>query len=79
MQPLHDWHLAVGVLILVVIDLVILITYNIVAGVQGSLTATRVPNRENPMDVHEVGLRAAPSNPARVCILKNHTRVHLCM
>lgn len=55
MQPLHDWHLAVGVLILVVIDLVILITYNIVAGVQGSLTATRVPNRENLMDVHGVG------------------------
>ena len=52
-QPMHDWHLAIGVLLLVLIDLVILIIYNIV--VRGNFTASRVPNRENPMDVNGVG------------------------
>ena len=40
---------------LVVVDLVILIAYNIVSGVQESLTASRVLNRENPMNVNGVG------------------------
>ena len=46
---------------LVVVDLVILIIYNIVAGIQGSLTASRVPNRENPMDINGVGCRLVAS------------------
>jgi len=52
---LKDWYLAVGVFLLVFIDLIILLTYNIVEGVQGNLTAVRVPNRENVMDVNGVG------------------------
>ena len=54
-QSLQDWHLFAGVLVLVLIDLVILIIYIIVEGVQGYLTASRVPNRENPLDETEVG------------------------
>jgi len=53
-QPLQDWHLAIGVLLLVLIDLAILILYNIVEGIQRDLTATKISNRENPMDVNEV-------------------------
>ena len=48
MQILKDWHLALGVLLLVLIDLTILLVYTTVEGVKGNLTATRVRNRENP-------------------------------
>ena len=48
--------LAIGVLMLVLIDLVILIVYCIVEGVHGSLTVARVANREDPIDVKVVGL-----------------------
>ena len=46
--------MAIGVLLLVLIDLAILILYNIVEGIQRDLTATEISNRENPMDVNEV-------------------------
>jgi len=55
MQALKDRHLALGVLMLVLTDLVILMGYTIVEGIQGNLIAQRVPNRENPMDVEGVG------------------------
>ena len=55
MQALKDQHLALGVLMLVLTDLVILLVYTIVEGIQGNLIAQRVPNRENPMDVEGVG------------------------
>jgi len=55
MQALKDRHLALGVLMLVLTDLVILLVYTIVEGIQGNLIAQRVPNRENPMDVEGVG------------------------
>jgi len=74
------------VLALLLIDLVILITYTTVAGVQGSLTVVRIPNRENPMAVHEVGLCTAPSNPVQVVGMyseKSHSsasvHVRVCM
>ena len=54
-QVLKDRHLALGVLMLVLTDLMILLVYTLVEGVQGNLIAQRVPNRENPMDVKGVG------------------------
>ena len=52
---LKDCHLAFGVLALVLVDLIILLVYTIVEGVQGNLTVIRVPNREYPMDMEGVG------------------------
>ena len=46
--------LAVGVLLLVLIDLIILIIYTAVEGARGNLSAQRVPNRENPEDISQV-------------------------
>ena len=46
--------LALGVLIFVVIDLIILITYTAVEGARGNLSAQRVPNRESPEDISGV-------------------------
>ena len=54
MQALKDWHLALGVLTLVLIDIAILLVYMSVEGAQGKHTATRVGNRENPSDVEGV-------------------------
>ena len=54
MQALKDWHLALGVLTLVLIDFAILVVYMSVEGAQGKHTATRVGNRENPSDVEGV-------------------------
>ena len=54
-QPLQDRYLALGVLVLVLVDVIILLVYTIVEGVQGNLTATRVDNRENLMNVEGVG------------------------
>ena len=55
MQILKDWHLALGVLLLVLIDLIILLVYTIVEGVQGNLTVTRVHNQENYSNIEGVG------------------------
>ena len=46
--------LALGVMLLVAIDLIILIIYTGVEGSRGNLSAQRVPNRENPEDVSGV-------------------------
>ena len=54
LQTISNWMLAVGVLLLVVIDLIILITYTAVEGARGNLSALRVLNRENPEDVSGV-------------------------
>ena len=54
MQVLKDWHLALGVLTLVLVDLTILLVYTTVEGAQGNYLATRVSNRENPRDVRGV-------------------------
>ena len=42
-------------LVLVLVDVIILLVYTTVEGVQGNLTAIRVPNRENLMNVEGVG------------------------
>ena len=54
MQALNDVHLALGVLTLVSMDVIILLVYAIVEGVQGNLTAVLVSNRENPRDIEGV-------------------------
>ena len=55
MQILKDWHLALGVLLLVLIDVIILLVYTTVEGVQGNLTAMQNPNQENPRGTKGVG------------------------
>ena len=52
---LKDYHLAFGVLALVLVDLIILLVYTIFEGIQGNLAVIRVPNREYPMDMEGVG------------------------
>ena len=54
MQVLKDWHLALGVLVLVLLDLTILLVYTVVEGAKGKHTATSVSNRENPSDIEGV-------------------------
>ena len=53
-RQLKDWHLALGVLTLVLVDLTILLVYTIMEKLQGNLRANRVPNRENPRDTEGV-------------------------
>ena len=47
-QLLKDWHLALGVLTLVLVDLTILLVYTTVEGARGRLKAIRVPSGGNP-------------------------------
>ena len=54
-QPLQDRYLALGVLVLVLVDVVILLVYTTVEGVQRNLIAILVPNRECLMNVEGVG------------------------
>jgi len=54
MQAIKDWMLLVGVALLVTFDLIILITYILVEGVRGNITAKEVINAEQPMEVDGV-------------------------
>ena len=47
MQNLHDWKLALMVLCFVVIDLVILVVFSAVEGINGTLGAERVLDKES--------------------------------
>ena len=52
---MHDWKLALIVLLLVGIDVLILGTFLVVEGVKdGGLDAVKVPDRENPMHIEGV-------------------------
>ena len=53
-QLLKDWHMALGVLTLVLADLTILLVYTVMEKLQGNLRATKVPNREYPRDTEGV-------------------------
>ena len=53
-QVLKDWMLALGVAVLVAIDIIILTTYNLVEGLRGNFVATKVSNLENPEDLSGV-------------------------
>ena len=53
MQVIRDWHLALMVLVMVVIDLIILVVYAAVEGSRGNLGAIRHVNQENPVDIEE--------------------------
>lgn len=46
MQTIHDWILALIVLLLVGIDVFILTIYTAVEGARGRLSPSRVPDRE---------------------------------
>ena len=54
MQPLQDRYLALGALVLVLVDVIILLVYTTVEGGRGNLTAIRVPNREYLINVEGV-------------------------
>ena len=54
MQKVKDRILILGVGSLVAIDLIILVTYYIVEGLQRDLVVTQVPNQENPTVVEGV-------------------------
>ena len=51
-QSMKDWKLAVGILVMVVIDLIILIPYSVMEGLDG--TVDRLENREKPYESDEV-------------------------
>ena len=53
-QNLKDLKLALGVAVLVLIDVLILVVYTIVEGPRGNLNATLVQNEENPSS--EIGV-----------------------
>ena len=53
-QAIQDYHLALFVGILVVVDVVVLITYTIVEGLQDNLGPTKTVNVENPSDIRGV-------------------------
>ena len=53
-QAVKDWKLAVGVLVLMVVDLVILITYTAIEGARGVVVVSTL-NKENPSRSEEVG------------------------
>ena len=56
LQSIQDWMLAIIVLILILIDFIILITYTTVVGsiYSGELDAKVIVNAENPKDVEGV-------------------------
>ena len=54
MQTIHDWMLAIGVLILVIIDVTILSVYSIVN--RDNLAVVSVVSEENPQDL--IGVRS---------------------
>ena len=55
-QPLQDWMLLLGVLVLVAIDVGILLVYDVVEGSRGNLGATRFPNKEHLNDLQGVSV-----------------------
>ena len=54
---LQDWHLALVVCLLVAIDCIILLLYDVIEGVNGNLVAQLEPNAENPQDITGVRTR----------------------
>ena len=56
--PVHDHHLGVAVLLMVLLDIIILLVYMAVEGTRGNLAVTQVSNRENPDDMQGVSGRS---------------------
>ena len=50
-QTIHDWILALVVLLLVGIDVIILTIFVVIEGVRGRLGAREVPDREVPESI----------------------------
>ena len=55
LQKLHDWMLALIVLMFIAIDVVILLVYDVYSATQGTLEAIRLSNRERMRE--EIGVR----------------------
>ena len=55
-QKPKDYHLALFVCGLVAVDVVILLLFTLVEGVQGNLEPSMVPNTENPSDMIGVSM-----------------------
>ena len=54
LQKIQDYHLALFVGILVIVDVVILLIYTVVEGYEGNLGPTKTVNAENPSDTRGV-------------------------
>ena len=54
MQGLKDWTLALAVVMFIIVDVIILLVFTIVDGVEGELTAKLMPNLEHPTS--EIGV-----------------------
>ena len=55
-QKPKDYHLALFVCALVAVDVVILLLFTLVEGLQGNLEPSMVPNTENPSDTIGVSM-----------------------
>ena len=63
MQLIQDWMLAVGVLILVIIDLVVLIVYTIIVLGLNLEIVERATHRENPQAIEGVSIAKHGAQP----------------
>ena len=61
-QKLKDYHLALFVCALVAVDVVILLLFTLVEGVQGNLEPSMVLNTENPSDTRGVSMMKTFTN-----------------
>ena len=58
-QKPKDYHLALFVCALVAVDVIILLLFTLVEGLQGNLEPSMVPNTENPSDTQGVSMMQA--------------------
>ena len=58
LQKIKDWMLMLAVASLVAIDVIIIVSYTLVEGLRGKLTAKLVPHREKPSVIETVILQA---------------------
>ena len=56
LQTLKDHHLVLFVCALVAVDVIILLLFTLVEGVQGNLEPSMVPNTENPSEIRGVSI-----------------------
>ena len=63
---MHDWMLALIVLLLVGIDVLILAIFMVTEGVNGRLGAVTVQDRENPVSIEGVSVTIIPLTSAQI-------------
>ena len=59
-QFINDWTLALFVMILVVLDLVVLVSFTAIVGGLNLSIVDRVPHKENPQDIEGVMNACSP-------------------